>query len=817
MKRIALISVCLVSQMTFAEGRPPAGPSLTKADFYVAPGGSDTGSGSREKPFATIAKARDAARQIIAKGLEKGLAVCVRGGTYCLEETLVFGPEDSGTDEHAITWFAHPGEDVQISGGREIKGWQEGEGGVWTTALPEVKGGDWHFEELFVNDRRATLARAPNQGYFKVVKPGPDNHTSFHFSEGHIRKYRQFRQAAVILLSEWNTSRIRIADIDMATRKVSFAYRKAKHPRDRYRITAWEPHPPYFVENAIELLDHPGEWHLDRTTGVLSYMPRDGEDMRRVRVFAPRIDPLVRIKGDGAKGVFVKNLVFEGLAFVHCASLVDLPRYAASQAGNHEKADGTRGSVVAAVRLEAARNCRFRDGRFAHVGGTGISIGPWCANNEVSGCVIFDCGGSGVMIGRSSHNPPASVAKDNRIVDCVIHDCGKRFYGTIGVWAGITDGTVIAHNEIFNLPYTGVSVGWRWNPKPTPCANNRVENNHIHHVMQRLSDGAGVYTLGSQPGTVIKGNDIHDAISHHSRKLAQGIYTDMGSTGIRVEGNLVRAVSGHCLMMHKAVKLTVRDNIFVGHGRKKAVRYAGTDKRTVEVAGNTVLEKGDAASVRLAAEGRSGRALLCDGLGSFVRIPHKDELEAERFTLEAWVKLDRYPTGKDPRRWVVAKNGHEWTQGHFGIMVGGSRAGAFLNIGGGKENVFSVSAGSSRLALNTWHHLAVTYDGDTLTLYLEGKAAGSRTVKKKRVKAGGAMTIGARPDGMAKFNLAGLVDEVAFYARSLSAEEIAARHKAPGQKPPRGLAGRWSFEAEDETDRRMAAIMKSAGPRKRKK
>ena len=110
-----------------------------EADFYVASRGSDANPGTPEKPFATVAKAQEAVRGRIAAGLGSDLTVRIRGGTYRIEKTLVFGPRDSGTDEHAVTYAAGPGEEVIISGGRSITGWKAGAGGVYSADVPGAK------------------------------------------------------------------------------------------------------------------------------------------------------------------------------------------------------------------------------------------------------------------------------------------------------------------------------------------------------------------------------------------------------------------------------------------------------------------------------------------------------------------------------------------------------------------------------------------------------------------------------------------------------------------------------------------------------
>jgi hypothetical protein len=115
----------------------------------------------------------------------------------------------------------------------------------------------------------------------------------------------------------------------------------------------------------------------------------------------------------------------------------------------------------------------------------------------------------------------------------------------VGIWAGVTEATRIEHNEVHDLPYSGISVGWSWNPDPTACRDNTIAHNHVHHVMKTLVDGGGIYTLGAQPGTVVRGNRIHDLKRGPWAERGgpiYGLYLDQGSKGFRIEDNVIRNV-----------------------------------------------------------------------------------------------------------------------------------------------------------------------------------------------------------------------------------------------------------------------------------
>ena len=123
------------------------------ADCYVASNGSDANPGTKEKPFATPARAMEAVRALVAGGLKSDVRVILRGGTYALAAPLVFTSADSGSADHSITYAAAPGETVVISGGRQITNWKPAGGSKWTAELAEVKAGQWFFRQLVVNDQ----------------------------------------------------------------------------------------------------------------------------------------------------------------------------------------------------------------------------------------------------------------------------------------------------------------------------------------------------------------------------------------------------------------------------------------------------------------------------------------------------------------------------------------------------------------------------------------------------------------------------------------------------------------------------------------
>jgi len=185
----------------------------------------------------------------------------------------------------------------------------------------------------------------------------------------------------------------------------------------------------------------------------------------------------------------------------------------------------------------------------------------------------------------------------NIVKNNLIEHCGQELFGAVGVWVGLAGQTTISHNEIRHLPYTGVSVGWMWwdprqraEPRETPCRANMVIDNHIHHVMQVLSDGGGIYTLGLQPGSVLRGNVIHDILRNAGRAESNGMFLDQGSGDLLIEKNVIYNVDRSPLRFHKGWENLVRQNVLSVRKNVPAVRYNDTKAERIRLMNNTIIE-----------------------------------------------------------------------------------------------------------------------------------------------------------------------------------------------------------------------------------
>lgn len=533
---------------------------------FVSPVGQDTWSGrlaepnaeGSDGPLATLARARDTARQLNDGG---AVTVLVRGGTYQLEQPLVLEPEDSGTAARPLVFAAYPGEKPVLSGGRRITGWKPGPGKLWQVELPEVRDGQWYFRQLFVDGARRSPARSPNEGYHRIAQlvPGPAiprakpvARDKFVFAPGDIRPWSQLSDVRVVLMHSWETSIHPLKSVDTETNTVEFA----APMNEWWSIGYWEEAQRYYVENALELLDQPGEWYLDRASGVLSYWPLDGEQPESIEAVAPRLTELVRLAGNADEGRFVEHVTLRGLT-LHHADWVLAPQ------GNSSTQAAV--NVPAAVLADGARHCALEGCKVAHIGTYGIWFRRGCKDCRIAQNRLFDLGAGGVRVGEAQmarHDEAESsrIAVDNNH----IFDGGHVYAAGVGIWVAQSSHNRISHNDIHDLRYSGISIGWNWGLEENRTHHNVIEFNHVHHLVHGvLSDAGLIYCLGVSPGSVIRHNVFHDIWPYERPPFGWGIYLDAQCGNYLVENNLVyNTRSGGLMFNNGGHAHVIRNNIF---------------------------------------------------------------------------------------------------------------------------------------------------------------------------------------------------------------------------------------------------------------
>ncbi len=541
--------------------------SAAAAEIWVAPGGSDDNPGTRDRPVASPARALRLARELRREAATPpagGVRIILRGGVYRLAGTWWFHPEDSGTAASPTVVEAAPGERPVLSGGVPVGPWRQAieampglpaaaRGHVWMAPPPRFDGNEVRCRQFWVGGRRATRARAPNEGEMShlvgwnrreeeaaipasVVAPLLALSTADESASAAIPP-----GVEMVLEQQWEIAilRLRTARREGAEAHLTFA-----QPESRIEFAHPWPQPilpprgggAFFLVGAVEFLDQPGEW-CQLADGRVLYWPRPGEDLTRASVVAPALAALVRIAGTLDRPV--RHLQFRGIEFAHSAwrrpsaqghvplqEGMDLREaYKLAVPGTPEKAtlenQAWTGRMPAAVTAVAADQVDFERCRFEHLAASGLDLVRGAHDDRVEGCVFEDIGGNGIQLGSfqtggvETHVPydptdAREVCAGVRIANNLVADCGVEDWGCVGIGIGYARGIDVEHNTLRDLPYTGISVGWGWTPARSCLRDNRVVANRVEHVATRLCDTAGIYTLSAQPGTVVAENCVDD-------------------------------------------------------------------------------------------------------------------------------------------------------------------------------------------------------------------------------------------------------------------------------------------------------------------
>ncbi|PAY18894.1 peptidase [Rhodopirellula sp. SM50] len=539
----------------------------TDADWYVSSNGSDSWSGTlaepnpqgNDGPFATLQRARDAIRQL-AKRPSRDLVVLVRGGTYRLNETVVFGLQDSPLGDATVTYAAYPGETPVFSSGKTIDRWKkvtETLPGLPDAAVGHVWAADVSDRFFTLYDDEGLLPRARSAGFIPL---SGGSRNRLHFPKARLKNWPNVEDVEIIVRPHhaWISNVLPLASVDeqnqMASTSIDATYAMNKLHFLPTVESCW-------VENVLEELDEPGEWVLNTRQGKVYLWPRN-----QTPVVAPQLTELIRIEGDvdkqGPEDIPARNLCFRGLTFMHGERYL----LTADDAGlqhdwdMHDKAN-------ALVRLRGTENCVIEQCRFAHSGSGAIRVDLHGRQNKISGNHIEHMGGAGILL--CGYGPGTKdVNRNNLVFNNHIHHLGRIYLHSPGIMVWQSGNNRVANNLIHDMPYCGIIVSgfmphfFDRNGRelcrtirkhevgdvprnPTLEAvrpylhsrDNTIESNEIHHVMETMGDGNGIYIRGAGAGNVIRRNYIHHLVTPMLMQAA--IRTDGGQRDTLIAENLI--------------------------------------------------------------------------------------------------------------------------------------------------------------------------------------------------------------------------------------------------------------------------------------
>ena len=573
MKKLFLTAICILCSHWLLAG-----------EIWISPKGSDFNDGTRQSPKATLTSALRQAREwrrTEDNRIQGGITIYMEGGTYAFHEPVFIRPEDSETKESPTIIRSVGDEKVILSGGISINGWKK-QGKVWVADVPVFNGRPLDFRQLWVNGKKAVRARDV-EDFEKMnrICSVDEKNEILYVPVVSIRRLidnkgnLKAKYAEMVLHQMWCVANLRIRSVEVQGDSAAIRFHQPEsriqfeHPWPRPMVTTDGHNSAFYLTNARELQDVPGEWYHDIDARKVYYYPREGEKMQEAEVIVPAVETLVRVEGTLDRPVC--HIRFEKITFSYTTWMRPSEKgHVPLQAGmyltdgyridpkmqrnylNHPLDNqGWLGRPAAAVRVVAARQIDFERCRFEHLGSTGLDYEEAVQGGVVRGCLFRDIAGNGLLVGSFSpaahetHLPydPADrreVCTQQHINNCYFTEIGNEDWGCLAIAAGYVGDVNIEHNEISEVPYSGISLGWGWTQTVNCMRNNRVHANLIHHYAKHMYDVAGIYTLGSQPKSYVTENCVHSIYKPgyvHDPNHWFYLYTDEGSSFITVRDN----------------------------------------------------------------------------------------------------------------------------------------------------------------------------------------------------------------------------------------------------------------------------------------
>lgn len=571
MKTYRLVPILVFSLISFA---------IHAKEFHVSPQGDDANPGTMDSPFRTIGHAKDQVRRWMQSGGNENVTVWLSGGEYRLSETLVFGLEDAASHGYSISYTALPGEkpvinsDVTLSGWKKLKKFpgglaKEARGKIWVAPVPEDIS---KINTLYDADGMLPRARSevkPHLRESKNWRGTEEYHTMIPFEKGTTENLFNPVNAELVVVpaAPWTMNILPVERVDHGSGMVYLA------AASTYALAAprfYMGPEAIWVENTFEGLNSAGEWVYDAENSRIYYWPRDGKTPGE-DIVIPRLIEMIRVEGqidyDGPADKAVKGLHFKGITFTHGMRFESAGLTGRGLQHDWERFDES----TALVRFRGAEDCSVENCTFIHSGGTGVRLDLHAQNIRIHNNELSELGGGGILL--AGYGPGTKdVNRNNEITNNYIHHIGRQWWHCLGIWAWQSGHNLISHNTIHNVPYTAIAVtgriGWdrsgsaecsgtvRWHETGAFTGResweererflhgrqNIIEHNDIHHVMDVMQDGNGVYISGAGHGNLVRGNYVHDT---PSMAAGEAIRCDDDQHETLIENNVIFRYGTH--------------------------------------------------------------------------------------------------------------------------------------------------------------------------------------------------------------------------------------------------------------------------------
>ncbi|MGN6161105.1 MAG: right-handed parallel beta-helix repeat-containing protein, partial [Marmoricola sp.] len=507
--------------------------------LYASPTGSST-SCSSLRPCA-LSTAQSQARTYSRSGYN--ITVILAGGTYQLSAPLNFTWADNGYSQYRVTYQAASGQTPVLSGGRSLSGWKQYSAAknIWVASAPGLA----PTRQLYVNGRRATVASAPASTVFGALTPTASGYTTS--LAGNLSAWSGTADQPDLHLAgapfPWADSICGISSVaDTTVTMANPCFQNLRTPMAGYTVPDSILDGPATVENNLALLNQPGQFYANTHDGLVYYIPRPGETMANATVIAPQLNTLVNVTD-------ATNLSFSGITFGYTNWVPDPAQgFVDVQSNVYDTSSNTAWATMpSAVSVVTGTGVTITGDKFTHLGGIGLSVDAGGSGNTVTGNVVNDVSGTGISLS----SPLAATESSDKVTDNYVHHVSVEYLGGVGIFAGSVAHTTIAHNEVWAVPGTGISLGWGWGSGST-MTDNHVDYNRVHDVnAASLFDGGAIYLNGAESGTAGNSTVVGNYISGDPQPYGD-IYLEAGASNYNVSSNVVAHTSTNWLYLQTA-------------------------------------------------------------------------------------------------------------------------------------------------------------------------------------------------------------------------------------------------------------------------
>jgi len=482
--------------------------SLMAATFHVAPAGNDHNAGSKDKPFASLPAARDAARA--AGG--SGHVILLATGRYFHAATLTFDDRDGGLTVKG----EQAGATAELYGGLAVTGWEKWKDNIWRAPVPKGK----RFFNLIVDGKPATMAQTPNAGSGYGGGAGPAGNGAVHvpkewrgydYSDAQVFTFvgsNWFGEMRAVLKSTPDSNGTLPVDAGSGNQGCDMNGR-------------------LFLRGVLEFLDEPGEWCLKHQEGFVYYWPKTGTPPDHV-IVRPCGERFLEIEGR-SPATSAKDITFENISIIGSDFCERWHIFAPGKDGSTP--DFLQQGMVFGENVVCLtiRSCRL-----LAAGHAAVWLNKQARNCVLENNLIMEAGFAGVYlngwtIGEGPFKSAAEsyVNKGHRIESNFIHDCSKFVGEGGGIQIYQSGDNLIARNEISRMPRYGISYkGLRYGCLPKTfygqsvtfenhwdvlhTRNNRTVGNDIYSVSRNSEDNGAIESWGPGRDNLWANNAVHD-------------------------------------------------------------------------------------------------------------------------------------------------------------------------------------------------------------------------------------------------------------------------------------------------------------------